>query len=58
MKCPHCSKDISEKLVLQEAARIFGRRGKRALSSEDARALARKSHESRRLKKEQVDENS
>lgn len=29
MKCPHCKKDISEREVLAEAARINGRRGRR-----------------------------
>jgi hypothetical protein len=26
MKCPHCSRDIAERLVTTEAARILGRR--------------------------------
>jgi len=30
MKCPHCNKDIAEKLVIIEAARIHGRRTSRA----------------------------
>jgi hypothetical protein len=42
MKCPHCSKDISEKLVLQEAARIQGRKSRRTLTPEQARSTALK----------------
>jgi hypothetical protein len=48
MKCPHCKKDIKEELVLQEAARISGRRSKRTLSSKTARAMALKRHEKNR----------
>jgi len=33
MKCPHCEKDIKEKLVTAEAARIMGRRTSRAKSA-------------------------
>lgn len=51
MKCPHCNKDIKESLILQEAARIGGRRSKRKLTSEEAREMAKKSHESRKTKK-------
>ena len=50
MKCPHCGKDIKEHLVTQEAARIMGRRSKRKLTIEEARAMAEKSHEARRKK--------
>ena len=42
MKCPHCNKDISEKLILEEAARIQGRKSKRKLSKEQAQAMAEK----------------
>lgn len=42
MKCPHCNKDIADKLVLQEAARISGRRSKRTMTTEQARATANK----------------
>lgn len=42
MKCPHCSKDIAEKLIVQEAARIQGRKGKRVLTPEQATAMADK----------------
>ncbi len=42
MKCPHCSKDISETVVLQEAARIQGRRSRRKLTSEQAKEMAGK----------------
>ena len=42
MKCPHCNKDISEKLVLEEAARIHGRKSRRNLSKEQAQAMAEK----------------
>ena len=51
MKCPHCNKDIKESLILQEAARIGGRRSKRKLTSEEAREMAKKSHESRKTKR-------
>lgn len=39
MKCPHCSKDIAENLVLQESARIQGRKSKRTLTSEQSREM-------------------
>jgi len=42
MKCPHCSKDIAEKVITQEAARIQGRKGRRTLTTEQARATAMK----------------
>lgn len=42
MKCPHCDKDISEKLILTEAARIQGRRSKRSLTKEQAAKMAEK----------------
>jgi len=54
MKCPHCSKDIKESLITQEAARISGRKGKRSLTPEHARDLSEKSHAARRLKKEKT----
>lgn len=37
MKCPHCSKDIAEKVVLEEASRIMGRRSKRKLSPKEVK---------------------
>ena len=42
VKCPHCSKDIAEKLVIQEAARIQGRKSKRQLTPEQAKDMADK----------------
>ena len=42
MKCPHCGKDVSEKLILEEAARIHGRKGKRKLTKEQAQKMAEK----------------
>lgn len=42
MKCPHCGKDIPEKLVTSEAARIHRRKAKKKLSSEDAKDMANK----------------
>jgi len=51
MKCPHCSKDIKDELVLQAAAAINGRRSKRKLTSEQASAMGRK----RWAKKEDTD---
>ena len=53
MKCPHCSKDISEKLIKEEAACIAGRKSKRKLSKEQAAAMAEKRWGK---KKEQSDE--
>jgi len=40
MKCPHCSKDIPEKLIIQEAARISGRKSKRQLTTDQAKKMA------------------
>lgn len=40
MKCPHCSKDIPEKLIIQEAARISGRKSKRQLTPDQAKKMA------------------
>lgn len=48
MKCPHCGKEIKEYLITREAARVMGRRSKRKLTTEEARAMAEKSHEARR----------
>jgi|GEM_PF-1086624 hypothetical protein len=45
MKCPHCSKDIAEHLIISEAARIQGRRSKRTLSSDEARKMAFRMHD-------------
>lgn len=42
MKCPHCSKDIAESLIVQESARIAGRKGKRTLTPEQAREMVAK----------------
>ena len=55
MKCPHCKKDIKEELVLQESARIMGRRSKRKLTPEQAREMALKMHE-KHHKGEEADE--
>lgn len=51
MKCPHCGKDIPDKLVVETAASINGRRSRRALAPEEARRLAELSHQARRDKK-------
>lgn len=40
MKCPHCGKDIPERLVVSEAARVQRRKAKKSLSSEDAKKMA------------------
>lgn len=40
MKCPHCGKDIPERLITSEAARIHRRKAKKTLSSEEARRIA------------------
>lgn len=40
MKCPHCGKDISERLTVSEAARINRRKATKKLSSEDAQKMA------------------
>lgn len=42
MKCPHCSKDIKESIITQEAARIQGRKSKRQLTPEQAKDMADK----------------
>jgi hypothetical protein len=42
MKCPHCSKDITEKEILAEAARIQGRKSRRKLTKEQAQSMAEK----------------
>lgn len=56
MKCPHCSMDIKEALIMAEAARINGRKGVRKLDPEQARQLAEKSHAARRANKEAADD--
>lgn len=40
MKCPHCGKDIPERLIVSEAARVQRRKSVKKLSSEDARKMA------------------
>jgi len=40
MKCPHCKKDIAERLVISEAARIHRRKAKKTLTSEEAKKMA------------------
>ena len=52
MKCPHCLKEIDDHLITHEAAKIMGKRSKRKLTTEEARAMAEKSHLARRRKKE------
>lgn len=42
MKCPHCGKDIPERLISSEAARIQRRKATKKLSSEEAREMAKK----------------
>ncbi len=54
MKCPHCSKDIPDKLVTQEAARIQGRKSKRTLTPEQAREMVSKRKD--RQEKEEKDD--
>jgi|GEM_PF-4428315 hypothetical protein len=41
MKCPHCGKDIPERMITSEAARIHRRKATKKLSSEEARNMAR-----------------
>lgn len=41
MKCPHCGQDITEKLIISEAAKIQRRKAKKKLTSEEARKIAR-----------------
>jgi uncharacterized protein (UPF0212 family) len=40
MKCPHCGKDIPERLVVSEAARVHRRKGKKTLTTEEAQRIA------------------
>lgn len=40
MKCPHCGKDIPERLVVSEAARVQRRKAKKKLSTEEAQKMA------------------
>jgi len=42
MKCPHCSKDIAESIIMQEASRINGRKSKRVLTKEEATNMSEK----------------
>jgi len=53
MKCYHCGKDLKDSWILQMAAKIMGRRSRRKLSPEQARAMAAKSAETRRLNKDE-----
>jgi len=39
MKCPHCARDIKQRLVMKEAARIEARSERRALRTTAARLL-------------------
>lgn len=40
MKCPHCGKDIPERLITSESARIHRRKSKKTLSQEEAKRIA------------------
>lgn len=40
MKCPHCKKDIAERIVISEAARIHRKKAKKTLSTEEASKMA------------------
>lgn len=40
MKCPHCGKDIPERLVVSEAVRVQRRKAKKILTTEEARRIA------------------
>lgn len=51
MKCPHCGKDIPERLILSESAKIHRRKAKKTLSSDEARKMA----QARWEKKEEED---
>lgn len=42
MKCPHCGKDIPERLIVSEAARIHRRKASKRLSPEEASNMAKK----------------
>lgn len=53
MKCPHCQKDISEALVVSEAAKILHKRSSRRLSPDEARAMQAKSVAARLASKTQ-----
>ena len=50
MKCRKCGYDIPNRIILSEAARIMGKKSKRKLSSKEARNMAIRSHEARRIR--------
>lgn len=41
MKCPHCKKEINNKKILSESARINGAKSKRNLTSEEASRMSK-----------------
>lgn len=41
MKCPHCGKDIPERLIVSEAARVQRRKAKKVLPSKEAKKMAK-----------------
>lgn len=41
MKCPHCGKEIDDKKIMKESARINGSKVGRKLSSEEASRMSK-----------------
>ena len=52
MNCPTCNANIPDHLVTQHAARLSGRKSRRTLTPEQARAMQEASAEARRKKRE------
>jgi len=52
MRCPYCKKTIADEVTLSGAAAISGRRGKRKLAPEAARAMQARSVAARKKNKE------
>jgi len=48
MKCPHCGKDIAERLIISEAAKIHRRKAVKTLSAEEASSMAKKRWETKK----------
>ncbi len=46
-RCPHCNAPLPDQYITSAAARICGRRGKRKLTADQARAMQRRSVEAR-----------
>ena len=53
MKCPHCGKAISEKLVARHFASKGGKLSKRTLTPEQAKAMVKAREKKRAVKNEE-----